>query len=70
MLNLKFNLIRIKRKTKVEYRHHSKMGRLSTRVTRIQKTILGIIPIKTIHKYRETYHGKVKDCEDCIISKV
>lgn len=45
------------------------MGRLSTQVTRIQKVFFGI-PIQTVHKYRETYNGKVKDCEECVISKV
>jgi hypothetical protein len=45
------------------------MGRLSAQVTRIQKHILGI-PFNTLHKYRETYSGEVKDCEDCEISKV
>jgi hypothetical protein len=70
MLNIKFNLIKIRRKTRVEYRYHPKMGKLTTKVTRIQKTLLGYVPFKTIHKYRETYRGEVKDCEDCIISKV
>lgn len=45
------------------------MGLLITRVTYIQKAILGI-PIKTYHKYRETYFGEVKDCEDCVVGKV
>ncbi len=45
------------------------MGRLCAQVTRIQKHILGI-PFKTIHKYRETYSGEVKDCEDIIISEI
>jgi hypothetical protein len=45
------------------------MGRLSAQVTRIQRHIFGI-PYKTIHKYRETYSGEVKDCEDCKISRV
>ncbi|HZW76955.1 MAG TPA: hypothetical protein VFF21_01470 [Flavobacteriaceae bacterium] len=40
------------------------MGRLSANVVYIQKTFLNI-PFKTIHKYRETYYGKVKDVEDC-----
>ena len=43
------------------------MGRLTTYVTRIQKTFLGI-PIKTLHKYRNTYYGEVKDCSDCRLS--
>jgi len=45
------------------------MGRLLAQVTRIQKVFLGI-PIQTLHKYRETYSGEVKDCEECVISKV
>ena len=45
------------------------MGRLCAQVTRIQRHILGI-PVKTIHKYRETYSGEIKDCEDCEIARV
>lgn len=45
------------------------MGRLCTQVTRIQRHFMGI-PIQTIHKYRETYNGKIKDCDECVISKV
>lgn len=45
------------------------MGRLCAQVTRIQRHILGI-PVQTIHKYRETYSGEIKDCEDCEISRV
>ena len=56
--------IQIKRKTNNALRHHPKMGALSTQVTTIKKTFLGI-PFKTLHKYRETYSGKVKDCEAC-----
>ena len=56
--------IQVKRNTKEELRFHPKMGALSTRVTRIQKTLFGF-PIKTLHKYRETYSGRVKDCNDC-----
>jgi len=63
------NLIKIKRKTKTEPRYHRKMGRLEVGVTRIQKTFLGIA-YKTIHKYRETYHGKIKDCEDYRLERV
>lgn len=60
-------LISIKRETKQERRFTKKMGRLTTRVTYIKKQFLNI-PIKTIHKYRETYYGEVKDCEDCQLS--
>lgn len=63
------NIIRIKRKTKVEPRYHRNMGRLQTRVTRIKKTIFGI-PYKLLHKYRETYNGEIKDCKDCNLSKL
>ena len=59
--------IRIKRFTKTESRFHPKMGSLITNVVRIQKTFLGI-PFKTLHKYRETYSGKVKDCRECELS--
>ncbi|MDG1714663.1 hypothetical protein [Lacinutrix sp.] len=61
-------LIQVKRKTKLENRFAPKMGRLNARVTYIKKQFLGI-PIKTLHKYRETYYGEVKDCEDCVLVK-
>jgi hypothetical protein len=57
-------LISIKRETKAEGRFTVKMGALVTNVTYIKKQFLSI-PYKTIHKYRETYYGKVKDCEEC-----
>lgn len=38
------------------------MGALSINVTYIKKQFLNI-PYKTIHKYRETYYGEVKDCD-------
>ena len=61
-------LISIKRETKPEERFTPKMGLLQTRVTYIKKQFLNI-PIKTIHKYRETYYGEVKDCEDCNLAR-
>lgn len=61
-------LISIKRQTKPEERFTPKMGLLQTRVTYIKKQFLNI-PIKTIHKYRETYYGKIKDCTDCNLAK-
>ncbi|UNY99233.1 hypothetical protein MQE36_02545 [Zhouia spongiae] len=61
-------LIDVKRRTRLEKRYTKKMGNFTTRVTYIRKHILGF-PIKTLHKYRETYYGKVKDCEDCILAK-
>ena len=40
------------------------MGILNSKVIYIKKHILGF-PVKTLHKYRETYYGEVKDCNDC-----
>jgi len=48
-------------------RYHPKMGSLVTHVTRIQKALFGI-PFKTLHKYRDTYYGDVKDCSECRLS--
>lgn len=61
-------LIKIKRKTKQENRFAPKMGRLNAKVTYVKKLFLGM-PIKTLHKYRETYYGEVKDCKDCILAR-
>lgn len=60
-------LISVRRKTKNEKRFSEKMGMLTTKVVYIQKRFLNI-PVKTLHKYRETYYGEMKDCEDCKIS--
>jgi len=60
-------LISVSRKTKNEKRFSEKMGMLTTKVVYIQKRFLNI-PVKTLHKYRETYYGEMKDCEDCKIS--
>lgn len=57
-------LLYIKRQTQTENRFSPKMGRLVTQVTYIKKYFLGL-PVKTLHKYRETYYGEIKDCEDC-----
>jgi hypothetical protein len=54
----------IRRKTKTERRYSAKMGMLTTKVTSIKKYLIGI-PVKTLHNYRETYYGEVKDCQDC-----
>lgn len=62
-------MFKIKRVSKFENRYHPNMGRLKCKVTSIKLFILGIIPIKTYHKYRETYYGEVKDVSDCDISK-
>jgi len=56
----------IKRKTKTEKIHSINMGELITRVTYIKRYFLGL-PIKTLHKYRETYYGEVKDYDDCVL---
>lgn len=61
-------LIRVRRKTRLEKRYTKKMGNLTTRVTYIKKYLLGF-PIRTLHKYRETYYGEVKKTENCILSK-
>ncbi|WMI69502.1 hypothetical protein [Mangrovimonas sp. YM274] len=61
-------LISIKRETISEERFTPKMGLLSTKVTYIKKQFLSI-PFKTLHKYRETYYGEVKDCEDCVLAR-
>ncbi len=60
-------LVSVKRQTKTEKRFTEKMGMLTTSVIYIKKTFLKV-PFKTIHKYRETYYGEVKDCADCRIS--
>ncbi|MCX2720347.1 hypothetical protein [Lentiprolixibacter aurantiacus] len=57
-------LIWIKRKTKYEKRFSPNMGKLTTKVTYVRKYLMGL-PVNTLHKYRETYYGEVKDCEDC-----
>ena len=54
----------VKRATQYEKRYSTKMGELTTKVTYIKKYFLGH-PIRTLHKYRETYYGEVKDCKDC-----
>lgn len=59
-------LFNIKRKTKTEQRYSIKMGELTTKVTYIKKHFLGL-PIKTLHTYRETYYGEVKNCDDCAL---
>ncbi|RIV45618.1 hypothetical protein [Flagellimonas pelagia] len=60
-------LSKIKRGTKYEKRYSVTMGELTTQVTYIKRYILGL-PVRTLHKYRETYYGKVKDCKDCKIT--
>jgi len=62
-------ILRVRRKTVFENRYHKNMGRLKGKVTRIQLCLFGVIPVKTIHEYRETYYGEVKDVEICNLSK-
>lgn len=59
-------ILQVKRKTTYEKRYTVKMGELTTKVTYIKKYLFGW-PIKTLHKYRETYYGEVKDCNDCML---
>ena len=59
-------IIYIKRKTKTEKRYSRKMGELITKVTYIKKYFFGL-PVKTLHKYRQTYYGEVKNCDDCFL---
>ena len=61
-------LIQVKRETIQENRFGPKMGRLNAKVTYIKKRFLGI-PVQTLHKYRETYYGEVKDCKECVLAK-
>ena len=62
-------MINIKRVTKPEERFTPKMGGvLQTRVTYIKKQFLNI-PFKTLHKYRETYYGEIKDCDECNLAR-
>lgn len=62
-------ILKVKRKTRLENRYSRKMGRLKVPVTRIRVYLFGIIPLKTIHEYRETYYGEVKSLEKCRLSK-
>ncbi len=57
-------IVSIKRKTTTENYFSRPMGKLTARVTYIKRYFFGV-PIKTLHKYRETYYGEVKDCKDC-----
>lgn len=56
----------VKRNTQYERRYSPKMGELTTKVTYIKRYIFGM-PVKTLHKYRETYYGEVKDCNNCML---
>lgn len=59
-------ILKVKRKTTYEKRYSLKMGELTTRVTYIKRYVFGV-PVKTLHKYRETYYGEVKNCNDCML---
>lgn len=59
-------IIQVRRKTIVEKRYSFKMGELITKVTYIKKHLFGL-PIKTVHKYRQTYYGEIKDCNNCML---
>lgn len=61
--------MKIRRKTCLEKRYTDKMGRLHNNITYIKKTLLNIIPLKIILKYRKTYYGEIKDCEDYVLAK-
>ena len=61
-------LIQVKRKTRNEKRYTKAMGNFTTRVTYVNKYILGFT-VKQLYKYRETYYGEVKDCDACVLSR-
>ena len=61
-------MLSIKRETKHEGIYGDRMGCLITPVIRIKKCIFGI-PFQTIHEYRETYYGEIKNCENCNLNK-
>ncbi len=63
-----FKMVKVKRKTKIENRYSKNMGRLISNVTYIKLYLIGI-PIKTIHKYRTTYYGEIKNTDDCDLNK-
>ncbi len=62
-------ILKVKRKTKKETRTSEKMGCLITDVTRIKLYLFGIIPIKQLYAYRETYYGEVKELKDCDVDR-
>lgn len=57
-------IIKVKRSSTYENIYTPKMGKLTAKVTYIKKYLFGF-PISTLHKYRETYYGEVKDYDDC-----
>ncbi len=60
--------ISVARQTRNELRFTPKMGSLDTKVTYIRKRLFGI-PYRTLHKYRQTYYGEIKDCTDCSLDR-
>lgn len=56
--------ISVQRTTRREKRFTPNMGIMTANVVYVKKAFLQI-PYKVVHKYRETYYGKVKDCDDC-----
>lgn len=62
-------ILRVKRKTKFENIYSQKMGRLIAKVTSIKLFLFGVIPIKTLHRYRSTYYGEVKVDKECILDQ-
>ncbi|KJD32780.1 hypothetical protein PW52_14975 [Tamlana sedimentorum] len=59
-------IISVKRNTTYQKIHTIQMGELTTKVTSIKRYLFGW-PIKTLHKYRETYYGEVKDTKGCML---
>ena len=62
-------ILKAKRKTKRETRMNKKMGCLITDVTRIKLYLFGLIPVKQIKAYRETYYGQIKELKDCDLNR-
>lgn len=60
------SFIKVKRKITYEKGYNIKVGELTTKVIQIKKYLFGL-PFKTVHKYRKTYYGKIKDYDDCIL---
>jgi len=48
---------------------NKKMGCLITDVTRIKLYLFGLIPVKQIKAYRETYYGQIKELKDCDLNR-
>jgi len=62
-------ILKAKRKTKKETRMNKKMGCLITDVTRIKLYLFGLVPVKQIKAYRETYYGEIKELKDCDLNR-